>query len=283
MNWERDETLLSQLVDGELDSDEANVVLLSILDDERGRGLLKGLLEMRQRLAPIRQQCPNRTIVIASAPADSPMLRHVPRRVVSLGAAAVIGGLLVLVGFWAAGERGRPHQVTTEDRVSPGRGVSAEQMRELAKAFELHESVAGRLGWYAADDQHIRVSPARREAETGRPVGVALRLIRAEEPTGESKAYFIVCRVNSPAEIDLPGAQVASRVRVSLVPRTTNGDVRIRYAIAASPPGGNSNSEAALIGERTIGSMRTTLGQLALGDRLVTVEASAWVLGETRL
>lgn len=46
--------LLSQLVDGELSSDELNEVLLQVLDDAEGREELKQLLIMRQALRPLR-------------------------------------------------------------------------------------------------------------------------------------------------------------------------------------------------------------------------------------
>ena len=53
---EHDEILLSQLADGELDSDQANEALLEVLDDPAGRERLKEMLRLRQTTLPWRSR-----------------------------------------------------------------------------------------------------------------------------------------------------------------------------------------------------------------------------------
>ena len=43
-----------------------------------------------------------------------------------------------------------------------------------------------------------------------------------------------------------------------------------------------SGSLASLSGERSVGLTETALGQLAMGDRLVNVEASAWPMRQEK-
>ena len=63
-----------------------------------------------------------------------------------------------------------------------------------------------------------------------------------------------------------------------LLPTVANGTVSLQYAIAAD--GSNHGAdETALAGSRRLDLGQTPLGQLALNDCLVNVEASAWVIG----
>jgi hypothetical protein len=54
------EIILSQLVDHELPAEQANQVLLDVIDDVQTRDRLKDLLRLRQLFAPWRQQEPIR-------------------------------------------------------------------------------------------------------------------------------------------------------------------------------------------------------------------------------
>ncbi len=59
------ENVLSELVDGELNCDRANEVLLSVLDDEPSRERLKKHLRLRQTYQPWRNlQLPQSVAVI---------------------------------------------------------------------------------------------------------------------------------------------------------------------------------------------------------------------------
>ncbi len=66
-------------------------------------------------------------------------------------------------------------------------------------------------------------------------------------------------------------------VRVRLLPTVADGRVSLQYAIAADGSF-RGPDEAALAGCRRLDLPQTPLGQLALNDCLVNVDASAWVI-----
>jgi hypothetical protein len=280
-----DETLLSQLADGELPSDQANEVLLTVLDDEPARALLKTQLTLRQGLRGWRnQQSARPVIALCSRPAQRP--RSVLRRwrLGSLATAAGVGGLLALAGFWAAGAGGLGRGTPSPAAVPQAVMVTPEQMQQVASVFALHESVAGPLAWYAADDKNIQVSSAQADETGHRPVAVWLKFEPATAG-GAARNYVIVCRENQAATIDLPGdASGAPGLRVYLAPQTINGKVDMQYAITVDDRGqsGKPSNPGTLSGQRHISLAQTSLGQLAMDDRLLSVEASAWPIKETR-
>lgn len=280
MKNETDEILLSQLVDGELESDQINEVLLGVLDDADKRRELKEHLRLRQSLGQWRRQKPARPIVALSGGHDiRPRHASLSRRFGSLAAAAVIGGALVLAGFWTAG---RMNPVEREGGGnSRAAAVTDEQMRQVASVFALHESVAGPLKWYAADDQNIQLALAAGGADAGRkPVAVLLRLAPAGAKPAQARNYVIVCRNGESATIEFPQAGGASTVRMRLLPGVQDGKVNIRYAITVYGPEFVPKTFAALSGQRLVGLEHTPLGQIALADELVNVDASAWVISK---
>jgi hypothetical protein len=159
--------------------------------------------------------------------------------------------------------------------------VTPEQMRQVAMVFALHESVAGPLAWYAADDETIRVASARGTEVGQTPIAVLLKLGPAG-PDAAVRTLVIVCREDRSSVIELP-AESASRagLRVYLTPRTVNGKVEMQYAIAVDG-GEHRVAAASLSGQRRIGLTETSLGQLALGEKVLNVEASAWPLSQER-
>jgi hypothetical protein len=308
---ENEEILMSQLADGELPSDQTNELLLDVLDEPSGREKLKGLLRLRQATAGWRTSQPTQPVVIV-AERTRPLCRgHMAWRMGSLAVAACVGGLLVLTGVWATGWMGRAAGPIAQ---GPGTALAAiqvtpEQMRQVAKVFALHESVAGPLAWYAADDQNIRLASAR-PAEAGLPlIAVLLKLESAggtdilpvssspdhgrdgrdthgqarRAPDGDahataSRTIMIVCREDAPAVIELP-AEMAGQagLRVYLAPRAVNGKVDMQYAIAADSQSPHSPA-ASISGQRSLGMAEAPLGQLAMGDKLLNIEAAAWAM-----
>jgi len=292
---EEREMLLSQLVDHELPADQASRVLLEVLDDPEARRRLKTMLRLRQTLGLWREQEPARAIVAVPL-GESPGGDSGPARpLLSLAAAVALGGVLVAAGFYLAGQfrKGPPEEpiaavpeqpASRSEPAAPGSRqpailVTPEQRREIAQAFALHESVAGPLSWYVADDSHIRVAPASEREDPRPPVAVVLRLTPAGARLGsEGKTYVIVCRVRDMADIELPQTSTDRTVRLRLLFTEAEGDVNLRYAIAAVGSDHWTGDGAALAGRRHIGLRQTSLGQLALDDRLVNVDASAWVI-----
>jgi len=276
-----------------------------VLDEPSGREKLKGLLRLRQATAGWRTSQPTQPVLIV-AERPRPLRRNrLAWRMSSLAVAACVGGLLVLTGVWAAGWMARPAGPDQQGQTAQGPGavpgavqVTPEQMRQVAKVFALHESVAGPLAWYAADDQNIRLASAR-GTEAGRPlIAVLLKLESAapgaspSAPSASSgqassgqagsgqvaRTIVIVCREDAPTVIELP-AETAGQagLRVYLAPRAVNGKVDMRYAIAMD---GESRQESAasISGQRRLGMAEAPLGQLAMGDRVVNVEAAAWAM-----
>jgi hypothetical protein len=287
MTDQRDEILLSQLADGELPSDQANEVLLGVLDcpDERER--LKGLLRLRQTTSGWRAIQPQRPVMVVAQRPQSFARGRAAWRVGSLAVAACVGGLLVLAGVWAAGlpgNAGRPGgtwAIGPRPEAAPAVGrVSLEQMQQVAKVFALHESVAGPLAWYAADDRNIRVASAHAADAGQAPIGVLLKLDSSTPGVG-ARTLVIVCRNDQPAVIELPaepGEQAG--LRVYLTPRAVNGKVDVQYAIAMD--GQSQAPLASLSGQRRLGLADSPLGQLAVGDRVLNVEAAAWPMPQDR-
>lgn len=277
MTDERDEILMSQLADGELASDQANELLLGVLDDSPSREKLKGLLRLRQATIGWRNRQPDRPVrVVADRPRRSGGGRTT-WRLGGLAAAACIGGLLVLAGVWAARwlvalPRFQPPRETV---ATAAPRVTAEQMRQVASILALHESVAGPLAWYASDDQNATLAPAGGTGAQSMPIAMLLKLVPTASG-GATRTYMIICREKQPAMITLPvDSPGGSALRVYLTPRTLNGQVEMRYAIEVGDDA-QPAAQASLAGQRRVGLTQTQLGQLAVGDKLLNVEATAW-------
>jgi hypothetical protein len=271
-----DEILLSQLVDGELDSDEANEVLANVLDDPGSRERLKRHLALRRGLSGWRRQRPDRPAVPEPESARHPGSGGPFRRLAPLAAAAVIGAALVCAGFLFAMRAGRDGR---QPRPAAAAEVTPEQMAQIARAFELHESVAGPLKWYADDEANIRLASASEAARAARPVAVVLRLAAAGQEKAPPRSYVVVCRNGESATVELPQSPGGGPpLRIHLAPFATDGEVGMQYAIAAGSPG--EAFPAVLAGRRRIGLSAEPLGQLPMADDLVDVYASAWVIGD---
>jgi hypothetical protein len=283
---EEKQILLSQLVDGELPAEQANQVLADVLNElahvlsgSESAWQLHQMLASRQVFAPWRRQELPKTIVALPSPRLADRASPFGWRLIGLASAAVLGGVLVAAGFFLRGQLGierAPVAVAQQPAVI----VTPQQRREIARVFALHESVAGPLSWYAADETTIQVAPAQKGETMLPPIAVVLRLTRdASSPdprNGGPKTYVIVCR-NGDAAIRLPPSAMAKAMRLRLLPVATRGKIDLQYAIAAD--GSNHGpDEAALAGCRHLDDGQTPLGQLALNDGLVNIDASAWVI-----
>jgi hypothetical protein len=286
MSTRVDDLILSQLADGELVHDETVAALLAALEDDDSRDRLRQHLQLRQMSAAWRSQQPSRDLRPAPpAPNSTPLSAAVngkrPRRHAPGGnilVASVVGGLLVLVGVWM----GKSSQVaplpfspelrTKQFVVSPG------ERQKIAQVFAFHESVAGPLKCFAADDQAIEVTPADPGTPTARPLAVMLRLTSEGGPQPLTHDYVIVCRQGVPVAIALPhGDAKFPQGRLYLSPAVDRNGVGLTYSLTMEDTGGKS-AGAAIAGRRSVGSEPRSLGELAMGDRFVKVEASAWPL-----
>jgi hypothetical protein len=242
------------------------------------------MLQLRHALKPWRRQEPPKTLMALPAARPTDMLSRFKWRALSLASAAILAGVLTTGGFLLGSRHGaeRPAAPTIRQPVIV---VTPERQREIAAAFSLHESVAGPLSWYAADDSTILVSPAQKAEATRQPIAVVLRLAQDGScPSDEAvpaKTYVIVCRNNDAAAIELPPSALAANLRLRLLTSETGGQVKLQYVLVAD--GAERGVEdAALVGHRQVGLSQAPLGQLALKDCLVNVDASAWVIQDDR-
>lgn len=291
---EEREILLSQLVDHELPADQTVQVLLEALENAESSQQLKAMLRLRQVLEPWRRQEPPRALVALPPARPLATFSHPAWRPLSLAAAAVLGGVLVACGFYLGGRLGsdrsivalNPPAVETHPQPGPTPAppqpvilVTPEQRSEIARAFALHESVAGPLSWYAADESTIQVAPVEAGEKAEQPIAVVLRLQSAGGcPSNENKTYMIVCRNNNPAVIELPRLSAVRSAHLRLVSTVTPKGVSLQYALAADASHGAPGQGAALVGRRQLGLAQVPLGQLTLNDCLLSVDASAWAL-----
>lgn len=293
---EERQVLLSRLVDNELPDHQAVEVLMAALEDAELREELKAMLKLRQAMQAWRCQEPPRAIVAVPTVPPAESVFHGGWRPMTLAAAALLGAVLVTCGFYLGGWLKADGVATASkqpsvdvkmqsrkasDQQRPIVIVTPEERSEIARAFALHESVAGPLSWYAADETTIQVAPIHQGEKLEQPIAVVLRLAAAEGcQSNENKTYVIVCRNNDPAVIELPQLTAVGPAHLRLLSTVAGGEVKLQYLLAADGLSSDPDQRAALVGSRQVGLGQTPLGQLALNDCLVNVDASAWVVGE---
>lgn len=286
MNNELDDVQLSQLCDGELDNRDMVRTLLGVLDDEAARGRLREQLRLRELTAPWREQVPSMSgsaTATAPSPQSSPargggeITRHL--RSLTTIAATLAGGLLVGVGAWLGSHFAHGPAPVAHNQIKPLQHtvVGRVQREQVAKVFAFHESVAGPLQWYAADDQEIEVSAADASDRNAQPVAAVLRLTSVGENPW-SRDFVVVCRDHVPVTIPLPHSDIRlPPARLYLSSQTSGSAIDLRYSLTFDPSAG----AAGLAGHRQVGLEMAPLGELALGDQLIRVECSAWRLEES--
>ncbi len=287
MSTQIDDLILSQLADGELPHDETVGTLLAVLDDDESRDRLRRHLQLRQMSAGWRSQQPpadlSRALPAPSLPAPlKPTANGRSHRRNPYGGnllvASIVGGLLVVMGVWIGkSSHVVPVSIAPEVR-TPQYVVSPGQRQQIAQVFAFHESVAGPLKCFAADDQAIEITPADSEAQAARPLAVVLRLTAEGSTRPLSHEYVIVCRQGVPVAISLPhGDARFPPGRLYLSPAMEQNGVGLQYSLTMEGAGEKA-AGAAIAGRRNVGNVPRSLGEVALGDRLVRVEASAWPL-----
>ena len=107
---------------------------------------------------------------------------------------------------------------------------------------------------------------------------MVLRLTADGSPRQAAREYVIVCRQGVPVAIPLPhGDSSAPQGRLYLSPVVDREGVGLTYSLTMEDTTGKSTG-AAIAGRRNVGNDLRPLGELALGDEFVRVEASAWPL-----
>ncbi len=287
MSGHANEEMLSRLVDGDLDTDSQNEVLLQVLEDAEGPDKLNELLRLRNLFADWRSQ--ESAEMLATPPEAQAKSDKNPGagRFIPLAAAAVIGAVLFGAGFMLS-RQGMPELASTKDPA--GSGVSQTPMRtsskerlRIAQVYRLHESVAGPLQWYVDDNEKVTLASIHEARSAGQPVAMLLRLTPTSNGTYVSKTYVVVCRNDEPSTIRLPELQGGNTpIELYVLPTARKGGIEMRYAITGVGDKPGSLESSGLLGRRSIGLDETRLGQLALGGKMVNVDATAWVISEDK-
>ncbi|MBS0261230.1 MAG: hypothetical protein JSS02_04680 [Planctomycetes bacterium] len=281
-----DDLVLSQLADGELPPDETSQSLLAVLSDDAARDRLKQHLQLRQLTAAWRTQQPSRNLQpasVAASPTPAPSLAESRQETArwhgsSVLVASLVGGFLVTLGFWCGKSSFVPPSSLPDSASARPSVVSPLQRQQISQVFAFYESVAGPLKCLASDDQAIEMAPADGETESARPLAIVLRLTSVESPSSPVHEFVIVCRQGVPVAIPLPhGDAKFPNGRLYLSPVFDHGEVGLSYSLAIEDAGGKSPT-AVIAGRRQVGDDPRSLGELAMGDRLMRVEASAWPL-----
>ena len=284
---------VSQLVDGELPTDQANVLLDALLDDSSLQQVLREHLRLRATLAAWRALSPDdpgeqSPAVARSARAPANAAR--PGRWwirggggIQLLGGALLGGLLVLAGVLAGGfYRSEPaatpdlRVVSPEPPASRTWLITPQRQKEVQEVFALHELVAGPLAWMADSDQQVRLGEAAAVQEAQPTVAVLLRI----QPSGGEGAvheYAVVCRAGTAATVDLPFEE--RPLRVHLLPEVDRPGEAIRFRYALAVPTGDDElaKHAVLSGERRLDVQAVPLGQMVVEDQLLELSAGGWV------
>jgi hypothetical protein len=284
---------ISQLVDGELPADQANVLLDALLDDSSLQQVLREHLRLRGTLAAWRALSPDDPGEESPAVARSaraPTDANRPGRWwvrggggIQLLGGALLGGLLVLAGVLAGGFYRSEPAATPDLRVASVEPpasrtwlITPQRQKEVQEVFALHELVAGPLAWMADADQQVRLGEAAVVQESQPTVAVLLRI----QPSGGEGAvheYAVVCRAGMAATVDLPYEE--RLLRVYLVPRVNRPGEAIRFRYALAVPTGDEElaKHAVLSGERRLDVQAVPLGQMVVEDQLLELSAGGWV------
>jgi hypothetical protein len=200
MNELGNDTRLSLLVDGELDSDELNSVLLDVLDNEEARERLKKHLQMRQMLAAWRHQRPAAT---TTEHVESPRSRLRYRFWMPMAACvalACVGWGMYLVNA------GRLHERRVQDQQKAMlASLSHEEIAERTRVFnQVSQVFDQRAGWVLISDQtsDLGLSASPTDADTDL---LLVRLSAARDEQVISTADLMVVAGES-ARVEVPSS-----------------------------------------------------------------------------
>ncbi len=268
--------MLSALVDGELDSDELNEVLLAALRDERQRGQLERLLELRCALAPWRKQGDG-----ADAPSLA-MTRASRHRFAGRGVLALAAVLAVTFTAWLllpAYFRPATHSkvATVEHAADDAATITPE---DAARVFDLHESMAGPLAWLAVTSGKVEMRSAPQDARDVPAVACFLRLEPRAKDAFPQAPDLVICRPDEKVVLNVPATAGQTKdMQIELVAVRRGGELGVQYAIsleARSDPGASTT----FTGFLPLRGSAQAEGRLAQAGMHVEVALHASVLNE---
>lgn len=290
---------ISRLVDGELSSEEANLLLGEILQDRHLRHELQRELRLRSILQPWRMQtdgriadrrldsfAPDRST--STKPADS---RREPGRMTTRNLGGLLlGGLLVLAGFLIAQfttERPdfaeMPHpgvsSLEKEEFFSPNWLITPEKKRQIEETFAQHESLLGPLALLVDSENTVQLDEARPPLENNSPIAIVLRMRNLSHAGNEVHEYVVVCREEKSAVIELPSPTIPWKI--VLQPHLLEGGEKIDLQYAVSSSTAPRLTPAVLAGEQQLNAEGTPLGRLVASNEIYEIQAGAWPLSRS--
>ncbi len=283
MNSEDLKPSLSQFVDGELASDEANAMLLQALQDEGSRFELVRMLQLRASLQPWRSMGeelsaphrPNSTIHAAS---------HV--RTVLMGMAAIVA-VSAAAWLYQSSKYEKPGSLDHGSGVEQHLKVATSLSREdAAEVFNLHESIAGPVAWLAILPESVRVQKMAdgvegEKADQAQAIACFLKIETHGDGVFPTLPDTIICRLDKKAVITVPSSGDHSKsMRIQLVAVHREESIGIQYAISLENEPTNGQQTSALSGFIPLSGDSNAVGRLAQAGTTLDIALSASLLDQ---
>jgi hypothetical protein len=260
-----------------------------MLDDRELRQMLREQLRLHETLSAWRELAPDASALdeTASPPRLVGGLSRGPlwstRTPIPMLSGVLVGGLLVLVGFFVARFFQSDSQPVNETLAASEEAESAappfivpQKQREVEAVFAMHEQLAGPLAWMADSAEQIQLTEATPAQPQQAPVAILLQLQDASDVKGGGHQYVFVCREGAPAAIDVPFGDHPMRVNLLPYFDEEQGKIQLQYALSISAADGDDTALAVLTGEQDLDLHAAPLGQFVVDNRLLSLQAGAW-------
>jgi len=269
------EARLSQLVDGELGSDEVNRILLRVLRSEDSRVALLRMLQLRHTLAPWRQHGED-------LPEIKP-LRGTSRSISKFKRALVAVAAVLAISVSALVY----HNVAQNNSISGDRGFASVgrpvapplSREDAARVLRLHESVAGPVAWLAILPDSVRVQKTTEVSGDSQPIVCFLNIQSRGEENFPTTPDLIICRLEEKVTLSIPsGSGQPTAMRIQLVAVHREGLLGLQYAISLKDRLPTDPHTATLTGFIPFSGNSRTVGQLAHAGTTLDVALRASLL-----
>lgn len=268
--------MLSQLVDGELGSDETNRLLLKALRNSESRVELLRMLQLRHALAPWRSHGedsleikPMRSTLHAGSKYRNALIAVAAALVVSVS--AWVYNIAVPNGLDLGGaESGR----STDRQVA-----SSLSSKDAARILRLHESITGPVAWLAILPDSVQVQKTRAVGVHSQPIACFLNIQSQIDGDFPTTPDLIICRLEEKVVLSIPSGTTQSKaMRIQLVAVRREGSLGLQYAISLEDRLPNESQTATLTGFMPLRENSRAIGQLAHAGTTLDVALRASLL-----
>lgn len=270
---ENQDLRLSELVDGELTTDDVNLTLLEVLPDKAARDRLLRMLRLRMALAPWRMQ--------SAETADLPSVPRFSPPVSGRGRIAVAAILVLCASAWVFLKTADRNPSTPSDGSSRGEWVGAWSIspEEAMRVFQMHESIAGPIAWLAIQPDSVQVRNDARANRSADVIACFLSINQQGADTFPTAPILVICRPEEKATLTIPSVSGRNQtMRIQLVPITRDGAVGVQYAIGIEDLEAPGAYAATLSGFIPVSDAGRSVGQLVDPVATLNVALRAAVL-----